>query len=481
MHHFNPIFRVFHLLTVLALVNIGAQAQSNQKPNIIYILADDLGYGDLSCYGQQKFSTPNIDKLAKQGIRFTQHYSGSSVCAPSRSSLMTGQHTGHTPIRGNKEAKPEGQVPLPGKAETIAEVLQRAGYATGAFGKWGLGFIGTEGDPNQQGFDEFYGYNCQRQAHRYFPTYLWHNQEKDFLKGNDYTNKVTYAPDMIQEATLQFITNHKDKPFFAYVPFVLPHAEIISPNDSVYQKYKGQFKEDKPFVMPESYLSDYGPDIQLEKYASQTEPHAVYATMVSRLDLYVGQIMDKLNELGIADNTLVIFTSDNGPAQEGGSDPEFFNGAGGLRGVKRDLYEGGIRCPFIAVWPNQIKPNTVSDHISAFWDMKPTFADMAGVKKVSTDGLSILPTLTGKGRQKKHDHLYWEFPANGGRKAVRMGQWKGVVYDYDKTGDTKLELYNLSVDEAEKNNIASAHPDIVKKVKEIMRNEHQHSTLFPMP
>ncbi|MGA9639050.1 arylsulfatase [Flavobacterium sp.] len=471
------------LVTSLSIASIHLHSQNKSKPNVIYILADDLGIGDLSCYGQTKFETPNIDKLAASGIKFTQHYSGSAVCAPSRSSLITGQHTGHTSIRGNLERGKdlEGQVPMDGTEVTIADVFKKAGYATGAFGKWGLGFIDSEGDPLNQGFDEFYGYNCQRKAHRYFPPYLWHNKEKVFLKGNDYTNKITYAPDEIQKATLAFITKNKNKPFFAYVPFVLPHAEIISPEDAVYNAFKGRFKEDKPFVMPNDYLSDYGPNMVEYKYASQLAPHAVYATMVTHLDNYVGQIMARLDELGIADNTLVIFTSDNGPATEGGADPKFFNATLGMRGVKRDLYEGGIRAPFIAVWPHKIKGGTTSDLISAFWDMKPTFAEITNVKELgNTDGISLLPTFLGQKNQKQHPYMYWEFPQAGGRKAVRLENWKGVIYNIEKKENPAFELYDLSKDPFETKNLATQNPKIVAEMKAIMNKEHTDSVLFPM-
>lgn len=454
--------------------------QAKVKPNIVYILADDLGYGDLSCYGQQKFQTPNIDKLAERGMKFTQHYCGSAVCAPSRSSLLTGQHTGHTPIRGNKELKPEGQIPIPANTLTLAEVMKNAGYVTGMFGKWGLGFTGTEGDPNKQGFDEFYGYNCQRMAHRYYPPYLWHNQEKEYLEGNDWTNTVTYAPDKIQEASLRFIENNKDKPFFAYVPFVLPHAELISPNDSVRKMFEGKFVENNAYKASEPYASDYGPDIETYKYCTQKAPYASFASMVTRLDIYVGQIVAKLSELGIADNTIVMFGSDNGPHTEGGANPDFFNSAGGLRGVKRDLYEGGIRSPFIVVWPGVVKTGSSSNHVSAFWDVLPTCAEIVNENVTSqTDGISFLPELTGKGEQKQHEYLYWELNVKGGRKAIRMGNWKAVVYNLTKDKQGELELYNLSEDKTESNNIAKNHPDIVSKMKMIMKEARSESEIFP--
>ncbi|MBU2947806.1 arylsulfatase [Zobellia uliginosa] len=454
-------------------------AKKEQKPNIIYILADDLGYGDLSSYGQEKFQTPRIDELAKRGITFTQHYSGAPVCAPARSSLMTGQHTGHTPIRGNKELEGEGQTPLPGNSVTIAEMMKKAGYTTGAFGKWGLGFIGSEGDPVAQGFDEFYGYNCQRMAHRYYPTHLWHNEDKILLEGNDWTKTETYAPDKIQEATLEFIEKNKEKPFFAYVPFVLPHAELISPNDSIFNKFKDSFDE-TPFTAENDFTSDYGPDIVHMEYAPQLKPHAAFASMVYRMDVYVGQILDKLEELGIADNTIVMFASDNGPHAEGGADPAFFNSSGGLRGIKRDLYEGGIRSPFIVTWPNKIKAGTTSDHVSAFWDVMPTLGEITKVDvPASSDGISFLPTLLDKDNQKEHDHLYWEFPIQQGRKAVRKGDWKGVIYNFNKKPQGIFMLYNLADDESETKNVANQHPEIVDEMKQIMESESEASELFP--
>ena len=486
--HFTSIFSF--LFVIALFLSLGSckeeaktvnknDAKKEQKPNIIYILADDLGYGDLSSYGQEKFKTPRIDELAKRGITFTQHYSGAPVCAPARSSLMTGQHTGHTPIRGNKELEGEGQIPLPGNSVTIAEMMKKAGYTTGAFGKWGLGFIGSEGDPVAQGFDEFYGYNCQRMAHRYYPTHLWHNEEKILLEGNDWTKTETYAPDKIQEATLEFIEKNKEKPFFAYVPFVLPHAELISPNDSIFNKFKDSFDE-TPFTAENDFTSDYGPDIVHMEYAPQLKPHAAFASMVYRMDVYVGQILDKLEELGIADNTIVMFASDNGPHAEGGADPAFFNSSGGLRGIKRDLYEGGIRSPFIVTWPNKIKAGTTSDHVSAFWDVMPTLGEITKVDvPASSDGISFLATLLDKDNQKEHNHLYWEFPIQQGRKAVRKGDWKGVIYNFNKKPQGIFELYNLADDESETKNVANQHPEIVEEMKQIMESESEASELFP--
>jgi arylsulfatase A len=447
-----------------------------EKPNIIYILADDLGYGDLSFTGQEKFSTPNIDKLFEQGIFFSDHYSGSTVCAPSRSSLMTGLHTGNTPIRGNIEVKPEGQHPLPG-IPTLASFLKDVGYATGAFGKWGLGFVGTTGDPNAQGFDVFYGYNCQRIAHRYYPTYLWHNDEKVYLPGNDWTKTETYAHDVIQEKTLQFIEDNKDQPFFLFVPSLIPHAELIVPEDSIWDRYKNKYPE-TPWVNQRKG-ADYGPDLDPKLYASVEKPRATFAAMVARLDMYVGQIIEKVEALGLAENTLIMLTSDNGPHQEGGHDPEFFESRRGFRGYKRDLYEGGIRVPLGAYWPGVIKPGTVTGHISAFWDILPTFSELAGAEVPDNiDGISFAPTLLGKAdQQKEHEYLYWEFHERGGRQAVRMGNWKAVRYNVFE-GNTPVELYDLNTDLSESNDLADQHPEIVEQMAEIMAGARTESEIF---
>lgn len=468
-------------LTLLSCASVKqSKAEQPTKPNIIYILADDLGYGDLSCYGQEKFQTPNIDKLAARGMKFTQHYTGSAVCAPSRSTLMTGQHTGHTHIRGNRELKgKEGQMPLPASTFTIAEMLQGAGYKTGAFGKWGLGFPSSEGDPNNQGFEEFYGYNCQRIAHRYYPTYLWDNQDTAFMEGNDWTHTVTYAPDEIQKKTLEFIETNKDKPFFAFMPLVQPHAELLVPDDEIFAQFDGEFEED-PNRKPNHTSSNYGKDIDIKKYCSQDKPLATYASMIVRIDRYVGEVVAKLEELGIADNTLVIFVSDNGPHIEGGANPAFFNSSGGLRGVKRDLYEGGIRTPFIAVWPEKIKAGSSSDHVSAFWDMMPTFADLAGAETpASIDGISFLPTLLGKKGQAQHEYLYWELNVKGGRKAIRKGDWKGVTYNVVKSPHGPFQLYNLKDDPTEQNDLAGQYPGVVEELKAVMKEASTPSELFP--
>jgi len=450
------------------------EAKTSSPPNIIYILADDLGYGDLSCYGQERFSTPHLDQLAEEGIRFTRHYSGSTVCAPSRSVLMTGLHTGHTPVRGNQEVQPEGQWPLADQVVTLAELLKEAGYVTGAFGKWGLGFPGSEGDPVNQGFDQFFGYNCQRYAHRYYPEYLWENQKKVFLPGNDWTRTETYAPDVIQERALEFIRAHRDSTFFAYLPIVIPHAELIVPDDDIFRSYVGKYPE-VPYVGRPG--ADYGPDMVIGMYCSQEHPHATFAAMVSRIDRYVGEIVQVLEELGIAENTLIMFTSDNGPHEEGGADPEFFNSSGGLRGVKRDLYEGGVRVPFIVSWPGTIEKGRTSRHISAFWDVLPTLSDLTGFGVQQSDGISFLPELLGE-EQESHEFLYWEFHERGGKQAILADPWKAVRLQVGKHPDGPLELYNLDSDPFEEHDVASAHPDLVEKFARMMEEERVPSAKF---
>ena len=472
--------RAFVIAIIPCLLLLGCGSKSTPRnvetspPNIIYILADDLGYGDLGCYGQEKFRTPHLDQLARDGIRFTRHYSGSTVCAPSRSVLMTGLHTGHTPIRGNREVRPEGQAPLPASAITMAEILKEAGYVTGAFGKWGLGFPGSEGDPVKQGFDKFFGYNCQRYAHRYYPEYLWENEEKYYLEGNDWSNTVTYAPDVIHEKTIDFIKENKDTSFFAYVPIVIPHAELIVPEDEILEQYLETYSE-TPYVG--SAGADYGPDMVIGGYCSQENPHATFAAMVHRIDTYVGQLVSTLEELGIAENTILMFTSDNGPHQEGGADPAFFNSSGGLRGIKRDLYEGGVRVPFIVSWPGRVERGKVSNHISAFWDVLPTMAHLVGFNLTETDGISFLPELLGE-EQATHEFLYWEFHERGGKQAILKDEWKAVRLGVAEDPHGPLELYNLASDPFEKENVAAAHPDLVEMFSQMMEDERVPSRSF---
>ncbi|MFC3196571.1 arylsulfatase [Parapedobacter deserti] len=460
-------------VALLAFLPAAAQTVPH-KPNIIFILADDLGYGDLGCYGQEKIETPHIDRLAGQGMRFTQFYAGATVCAPSRSSLLTGQHTGHTFIRGNKEIQPEGQYPLADSVQTFAQLLQQSGYRTGAFGKWGLGMVGTSGAPDKKGFDHFFGYNCQRQSHRYYPTHLWDNAQKVVLEGNDLESKTVYAPQLIQQKALEFVEQNKDHPFFAFIPVVLPHAELQGPDDAYYKRYKGRFEE-----YPHKG-QDYGPDATVGGYASIADPRATFAGMVSRLDGYVGEVLATLDELGLSENTLVIFSSDNGPHQEGGADPDFFNSGGGLRGYKRDLYEGGIRVPFIVRWPGRVAPGSQSDFNGAFWDIMPTLVAVAGLERPNyTDGVSFLPTLLGKAsHQEQHPYLYWEFHELGGRQAIRSGKWKAIRLS-TLTARPVTELYNLEIDPGETTDLAANHPDVVARLEAYMAQAHQESDVFP--
>lgn len=442
-----------------------------KKPNIVFILADDLGYAELGCYGQKKIKTPNIDRLAAQGMRFTQHYSGSPVCAPSRCTLMTGKHTGHAQVRSNKQvggdegwklgATTGGQWPLEAGTVTVARILKAAGYATGAFGKWGLGRVGTTGDPNKQGFDHFYGYICQRQAHTFYPNHLWRDGQVQWIEANKDDKQQIYSHDLIAEEALKFIRVNKDRPFFLYVPFTIPHVALQVPEDSL-AEYRGKWP-DPP------YTGDKG-------YVPHPSPRACYAAMVSRMDRDVGRIMALLKELGLDDDTLVIFSSDNGPTYAGGADSAFFESAGPLRGLKGSVYEGGIRVPFIARWPGKIEAGSTSGHISAFWDFLPTCCELIGENPPGNiDGISMLPTLLGHPeKQNKHDLLYWELR---GQQAIRMGNWKAVR----TRPNWKIELYNLSTDLAEQHNVADKHPEILARMAELLRTARTKSDVFPLP
>jgi len=461
------------LCTSLSLLSCSHPERNKQLPNIVYILADDLGYGDLSCYGQARYTTPSLDRLASRGMKFRMHYTGCTVSAPSRSCLMTGLHSGHTPIRGNKNWNPEGNWPLPGPSVTIAEMLKTRGYTTGAFGKWGLGYIDTEGDPNAQGFDEFYGYNCQTLAHNYYPDHLWHNHEKIILHENEGARNGSYSPDLIHGEALKFIEKNRSKPFFLFYSTTLPHAELFA-KEEYKNMFRGKFDPEKSFRG-----TDNGPAFRLGPYGSQQEAHAAFAAMIKELDDYVGEILAKLEELGLEKNTVVMFASDNGPHFEGGADPDYFNSNGPLRGFKRDLYEGGIRTPMIVRWPGKVKENTVSDHISAFWDVLPTLAEISGAEvPAETDGISFLPALLGK-KQKGHDYLYWEFHEEGGKAGVRMGNWKAVKLNADQGIQDPIELYDLSKDEGETNDVSASNPEIVRKLIGIMNDAHTASDVFP--
>ncbi len=450
-----------------------AAKESTSPPNIIYMLADDLGYAELGSYGQKWIKTPHLDRLAKEGIRLTQHYSGQAVCAPARCVLLTGKHTGRSFIRDNKEVKPEGQWPLAKDEVTIAEALKQKGYATAAIGKWGLGMVGTVGDPNQQGFDLFYGFNCQRHAHNHYPRYLRKNQEIVKLEGNDRTlYGEQFSQDLFTEEALKFIDSNKEKPFFLYMPFAIPHLSIQVPEESL-AEYKGKIPE-------EDYVH--------RGYLKHPFPRAGYAAMITHMDRDIGKILKKIESLGLKDNTLVIFTSDNGPTfrRLGGSDSAFFKSAGPFKGLKGSLYEGGIRVPFIARWPGKIKPNTVSHHVSAFWDMFPTFCEVAGVQAPKgLDGISFLPALLGDPIQIQHEYLYWEFPSYGGQQAIRMGQWKGIRQNLMPRGKKKpnlhIELYNLDKDPGEKNDVSAKYPKIVERMKKLMKDVRTPSPLYPFP
>jgi arylsulfatase A len=479
----NLPLRLIPFLGTVGLSLTATAAEPVRPPNIIYILADDLGYGDLGCYGQQKFSTPNIDRLAKEGLRFTNFYAGNTVCAPSRSALLTGQHTGHTPVRGNAEVMPEGQQPLAAATMTMPKALHGAGYVSGGFGKWGLGFVGSEGDPLRQGFDRFFGYNCQRYAHRYYPAYLWDGEEQVFLPGNDMRTTTTYAPDVIHAETLEFVRSHRDKPFFLYVATPIPHAELIAPDDEIFAKFRGQFPE-TPFPGSAGTwggVAAYGPHAATGGYAPQSAPKAAFAAMVTRLDRQVGELLQLLDDLGIANNTLVIFTSDNGPHREGGHDPDFFKSAGPFRGSKRDLYEGGIRVPAIARWPGHITPGGVAEEPFAAWDIFPTLAELAGVPPPkNVDGISMVPTLLGRTGQKTHDYLYWEFRERPSQ-AVRSGQWKALRIFAQNGKPEGLELYNLATDPGETKNVAAEQPLIFERLRRYMAEAHRFNPQFPLP
>lgn len=462
------------LKTGIFAQNPVGKANGRDLPNIVFILADDLGYGDLSFLGQEKFQTPNIDKLAREGLFFSQMYSGSTVCAPSRCALISGQHTGHTFVRGNKEVRPEGQYPIPDSLYTIFEYLKDEGYTTGVFGKWGLGYPGSEGDPMNQGVDRFYGFNCQRIGHNYYPYYLWDNDHKHWLSGNQGKDEKEYAPYLIQNQALDFIRKNKEKPFFLFRSTIIPHAELKVP-DEIMKEYAGRFGEATPFKG-----IDNGDQYKVGGYGSQPDPRAAFAAMVGILDRQVGEIVAMLDSLQIRDKTLIVFSSDNGPHTEGGADPDYFNSNAHFRGYKRDLYEGGIRVPAIFNWPGTISPGRTA-HLSAFWDVYPTVMELTGARKPphAIDGLSLLPTLLGnKKDQKQHEHLYWEFHELGGRIALRKGDFKLVCYDVLKPGLTKMELFNIATDPSESNDLSQQYPQKVKELFSIAQRERVPSEIF---
>lgn len=440
------------ILPAIVACSPGSDTPGQESPpNIVFILADDLGYGDLGAYGQSRIRTPRLDRLAREGIRFTQHYAGSTVCAPSRASLMTGLDMRHAPISDNTEIQPMGQMPLAEGTVTLARMLQQAGYRTALIGKWGLGGPDSSGEPNRQGFDSFLGYLCQRHAHNYYPEFLFHNTDRIALEGNVVPNgrpdgsgqasvKAVYSPEVLLKSAVEFIRDHRNRPFFLYFASTLPHAN----NEA------GQEGMEVP---------DYGP------YAEEDwpDPQKGHAAMISWLDRSVGTLVDTLESEGLRRRTLVIFTSDNGPHREGGADPNFFSSSGGLRGIKRDLYEGGIRVPMIAGYPGQIPPGAVSRHVSAFWDWMPTLADWAGVPAPPGDGISIRMALQGR-EQAGHESLYWEFQ---GKEAVRFGRWKAVV---PGPGEP-LELYDLEADPGEWNNLAPDRPAESAQARRLLQRD----------
>ena len=456
------------LVCLAALALAAPLRAADRKPNVILIIADDLGYGELGCYGQKKIKTPHLDQMAKEGIRFTQFYAGSPVCAPSRCTLMTGKHGGHAWVRSNLAVKPEGQTPVPPSEVMFPELLKKHGYVNGAAGKWGLGPPGSEADPINRGFDLFFGYNCQGQAHNHYPTYLWRNDKKETLEGN--TRGLTgkqYSHDLFEREALAFIKSNKDKPFFLFLPFTVPHAAIQVPDDAL-AEYKGKLGDDPPYDGKKGYLK-------------HPAPRAGYAAMITRMDRSVGRILDLLKDLKLEEDTLVLFSSDNGAAHDyAGVDTEFFQSVGVLRGRKGSVYEGGIRVPAIARWKGTIKP-AVSDHVGYFADMMPTLLEVCGAAKLTPkgiDGVSFAPTLLGK-KQQKHKYLMWEFHGYGGQQAVRMGDMKGLRRDLHK-GRSKLELYDLAKDVSEKNDVAAKHPELVKKMERILDTDRVPSKLFPI-
>lgn len=473
----------------LAIFLIAAQSKPKKSklPNIVYIYADDLGYGELGCYGQQKIKTPNLDRMATEGMRFTQHYTSMPVCAPARCMLMTGKHGGHSYIRGNHElggfpdSSERGQMPLRAAEFTVAELLKQKGYATGLFGKWGMGMNNTEGSPNRQGFDYYYGYLDQKQAHNFYPTHLWENEKWDTLRQSfidvykkldsktatdadfEYFKGKDYAPAKMTEKALGFIDKNKDQPFFLYMPYTIPHASLQAPDEWV-QKYVGQFDE-KPY---------YGQ----QGYASTKYPLSTYAAMITFLDAQVGIVMEKIKALGLEENTIFMFSSDNGATFNGGVNAKFFNSVAGLRGLKMDVYEGGIRMPFIARWKGKIKAGTTSDLVSVQYDLMATIAELTQQEVKETDGISFLPELLGKKKkQKKHEFLYFEYPEKGGQIAVRMGDWKAVKTDLRKNPKAAWQLFNLKTDRNETTNVAAQNPEVLKKIDEIVKREHQPSHL----
>ena len=504
-------------LSVASTQAVAARKQTSSPPNILYIMCDDMGWGDLSCYGQKHFSTPNIDRLAQQGMRMTSAYAGSPVSAPSRACFMTGQHSGHTHVRGNREYWRNsgrvqygqcedfavvGQEPYDPNHVILPEIFKAEGYRTGMFGKWAGGYEGSCSTPDKRGVDEFYGYICQFQAHLYFPNFLnrfsrslgdtavvrevLEQNVQHAMYGEDYNNRSQYSADLIHQRALAWLREQKKgSPFFGIFTYTLPHAELRQPDDAILQSFRGK-------LLPEREYHGDNPS----RYNPTPEAHAQFAAMITRLDKQVGEIMQLLDECGLADNTVLIFTSDNGPHEEGGADPDYFNHDGKFRGLKRSTHEGGIRIPFIVRWPGHIRGGSVSDQPFAFYDMMPTFCEIAGIRNYEQrysrqqpvtelqgsfpvviakpdyfDGISILPTWLGKEQKQQHDHLYWEFHETD-MLAVRRGDWKLVV----RRG--KPALYNLSSDPHEDHDLAEQNPEIVRQLIRLIYEDHTDNPIF---
>ena len=467
------------------------------RPNIVFVLADDMGYGDLGCFGQKKIRTPHLDRLAETGMRLTQHYSGNAVCAPSRCVLMTGLHPGHAFIRNNRETKPEGQFPIPADTVTLGKLLQQQGYITGAFGKWGLGGPESEGRPLKQGINRFFGYNCQAVAHNFYPTSLWDNETRYPLNNPEFSahqpklaenidpnasesyssfSGQIYSADLITEQAVKFVVDNRDRPFFLFVPTTIPHLALQAPAEAV-SDYAEAFPDDPPYLGGRGYLPN-------------RTPRATYAAMVTRMDQHVGKIVAQIRELGLEENTIIIFSSDNGPLYDklGGTDCEFFESAGPLRGRKGSLYEGGFREPTIVSWKGHIPAGTTSERVTGFEDWIPTLLELIGAKPATPanlDGINFAATLLGQ-EQPERRFLYREFPGYGGQVSLRMGDWKAIVQDLVPQGKRpaqpwKIELYNLKDDIGETTDVAAQHPDIVQKMDRLMREQHVPSKEFPFP
>lgn len=492
-------------LAALAAPQVQAANPTSEKPNIIFILCDDMGYGDLGCYGQPFIQTPCIDQMAREGMRFTQAYAGSPVSAPSRASLMTGQHSGHGHVRGNKEYwsgevwygqnkeyAVTGQEPYDPQHIILPEIMKKNGYTTGMFGKWAGGYEGSTSTPDKRGVDEYFGYMCQFQAHLYYPNFLnsysratgdtavtriiLEDNIRYPMYGDDYFKRTQYSADLIHRKAMEWLDKQDgSQPFYGFFTYTLPHAELTQPNDSLLKKYKQKFFIDKTWGGQEG-----------SRYNATVHTHAQFAGMINRLDTYVGEILAKLKEKGLDENTIVIFSSDNGPHEEGGADPTFFGRDGKLRGLKRQCYEGGIRIPFIVRWPGKVKAGTVNDHQLAFYDIMPTFCELIGDKRFPKkylnkklegdcfDGISFAPTLLGNETvQKSHDFLYWEFHETD-QIGLRMGDWKMVV----KKGVP--HLYNLADDIHEDHDVAAQHPELVDQMKQVILREHRPNDLFPV-